>query len=229
MFRLFLLLLIFNTAYSEVYYGFLESTKDEVNLLKGDALVVLSSTRNQSIDSDDCLYVTTPSGIVHKLSFIDLNSVYARTSTYENKSYGFGMATTSTESRTVVGPASVSISSDFYLAYKVVRANNNGISRKFSAVDRGFRTNSINTKNEQSSMGSVVLEISKDDVVHYAGKRILLNKVYDLIKDIYTANGKIPIVVKAHVESKHRTFSTVYDQAMKAGANEISFYDLSNE
>ena len=105
----------------EVKYGYIDNRSQEIVLKEGEAIVILGSNRNQTIYDDALIIVETPSGKVYELSFSDLNATYARISKEENKSYGFGMSSTSEESRTLTGPISIKLNKEFYLAYKILK------------------------------------------------------------------------------------------------------------
>ena len=106
-------------------YGYFESAmNDEVVLKEGEALVVLASDKNSPSPGSGHEYnllVETDSGTLHELNFYDLNGTSYRGSTYENKSYGFAYAATSSESRTIAGPCKIRINKNFYVAYKIIR------------------------------------------------------------------------------------------------------------
>jgi hypothetical protein len=106
-------------------YGYLESAmNDEVVLKEGEALVVLASDKNSpspGSGQDYNLLIETKSGTLHEINFYDLNGTSYRGSTYENKSYGFAYAATSSESRTIAGPCKIRINKNFYVAYKIIR------------------------------------------------------------------------------------------------------------
>jgi hypothetical protein len=108
-------------------YGYLESAmNDEVILKEGEALVVLSSDKNSPSPGSGQNYnllIETKSGTLHELNFYDLNGISYRGSAYENKSYGFAYAATSSESRTIAGPCKIRINKNFYVAYKILRSN----------------------------------------------------------------------------------------------------------
>ena len=104
-------------------YGYIDNPSQEIVLKEGEAIVILGSNRNQTIYDDVLILVETPTGKVYEVSFLDLNASYARLSKEENKSYGFGMSSTSEESRTLTGPITIKLNKEFYLAYKILKDN----------------------------------------------------------------------------------------------------------
>tara|TARA_B100001093_G_scaffold504297_1_gene559901 strand:- start:1572 stop:2009 length:438 start_codon:yes stop_codon:yes gene_type:complete len=107
----------------ELRYGYIDNPSQKIVLKEGEAVVILGSNRNQTIYDDVLILVETPIGKVYEVSFLDLNASYARLSKEENRSYGFGMSSTSEESRTLTGPITIKLNKEFYLAYKILKEN----------------------------------------------------------------------------------------------------------
>lgn len=207
-------------TFSTESYSYFENPNKKVNLLEGEALVILSSTRNQTIQSDDYILIKTPSGNDHKLTFLDINTTYARISTYENKSYGFGMSSTTLETRTIVGPATVSISGNFYVAYKITHRNPKTIK---VTDDEQHITVGINSDYKKENPKNILLEITKYDSVRYAGKTIGTHQLFGLLDEIFDVYGPLPVIIRAHEKTSHRAFSKVHSEAIRAGAMSVKF------